>query len=287
MDFDTYLNKAWGDHGNDAATVALNFGQGLSLAQTSDHLAQLARIGTHVFGEHLGKWTDGIAFLNKIKIHSNFSADTSELQMKIYIASLALSGQHNPDLTAFTFSEQIRILTMSASAMSEQNQSDKAKDYFLKSLELVKLGLDAKDPANRSLAITGNNLAASLEQKTTRTQQDTELMILSAQIGRQFWGIAGTWKETERAEYRLSQTFLQAARYDESLLHALACLEICEINSAPALEFFFGYETLALVEILRGQKDRYTGAVQQMKKYYSQLPESEKPWCNAALAKVQ
>lgn len=286
MDFNAYINKAWNDHAQDAHSVAQNFGQGLTLAQTSDHLSQLARLGTHVYGEHLGHWNDGITFLNQIKTHGTYSAESSGPQMKIYEASLALSGQPNTDISSFSSSEQIRILGMSASAMSEQEQPEKAKDYFLKALNLANTGLEATDPANRALAITGNNLAASLEEKTTRTAQDTELMILSAQIGRQFWEIAGTWKETERAEYRLSKTYLQAGKYDESLLHAQKCIEICQKNAAPALEFFFGYEALALAEKVRGQKCGFESAVNQMKKYYSEMPEDEKPWCKSALEKI-
>ena len=286
MDFNTYLNNAWNDHAHDANAVAHNFGQGLTLAQTTDQLSQLARLGTHVYSEHLGRWNDGIIFLNQIKTQTSYSAESTGSQMKIYEASLALSSQPNTKISSFTVSEQIRILGMSASAMSEQGQPEKAKSYFLKALDLAKSGLEATDPANRSLAITGNNLATSLEEKKERTPQETELMILSAQIGRQFWEIAGTWKETERAEYRLSKTYLQASNYDKSFSHARNCIEICEKNGAPAIEFFFGYEAIALAERARGQKVRYEFAVGQMKKYLNEVPENEKPWCQSALEKI-
>lgn len=283
MDFNAYINKAWDDHGHSAARVAENFGQGLSLAQNADQLSQLARLSTHVYGEHLGRWADGIEFLNKVKSHPHYSEESAEQQMKIYDSSLTLSGQHGPDLSALTPSELIRVLSLSASAMSEQGHPTKAKEYFMQALELSKSELVAKDPAFRALAIAGNNLAAILEKKEKRTPEETELMILSAEIGLQFWTIAGTWKETERAEYRLSQSYLQAGKYTESLQHAKMCLEICEKNSAPPLEVFFGYEALALAEKVRGESAAYTAAVEQMKKQYEMLPDDEKPWCKPAL----
>jgi tetratricopeptide (TPR) repeat protein len=286
VDFNTYLNQAWDDHANSASVVAENFSQGLSLSQNADHLAQLARLSTHVFGEHLGRWDDGLEFLNQIKKNPHYLQESAAQQMKIYEYSLALSGQQGPDLSSLTPSELIRVLSLSASAISEQGQPAKAKEHFLHALEVAQLGLDAKDPANRALAITGNNLSASLEKKEIRSPEETELMVLSAQIGLQFWAIAGTWKEIERAEYRLSQSYLQAGQFEKSLQHAKSCLEICEQNSAPPLEVFFGYEALALVEKARGQKAASDGAVAQMKVLYEIMPEDEKPWCRPALEKI-
>lgn len=286
MDFNDYLNKAWDDHGHSADKVAENFGQGLSLSQNADQLSQLARLSTHVFGEHLGRWDDGIDFLRQIKNHPNYSAENAEPQLRLYNHSLALSAGRAPDLSNLSASEQIRVLSLSASAVSEQNQPAKAQEYFMRALELAQSGLEAQDPAYRSLAITGNNLAAGLEEKKERTAEQTELMILAAKIGRQFWELAGTWLETERAEYRLSQSYLQARRYEESLQHAKACLAICEKNSALPFEFFFAYESLALAEKARGEKAAYEASVTQMKKYYEAVKDEMKIWCKPALEKI-
>lgn len=284
MDFNTFLNKAWDDHAKDSKGVAMSMNQGLSLAQNGDQLGQLARLAAHVFGEHLGQWDDGISFLNQIKKHSQMNEASSNL-IKIYEASLNFSGNTLNDLSQFSKSEQVRILSISASAVYEQGQPEKAKDYFCNAVDLASSGITKEDSANRALAVAGNNLACSLEEKPSRTPQEVDLMILSAQIARKFWEIAGGWMETERAEYRLSQSYLKANKIEESFVHAQKCIEICETNSAPALEYFFGFECLALVEKVKGNEIGYKTAVQNMKKYFDQLSEDDKSWCQSTLKK--
>ncbi|MES2801804.1 MAG: hypothetical protein V4654_04885 [Bdellovibrionota bacterium] len=287
MDFNTYLNKAWDDHAKDAAQVTTTFSEGLKLVQNADQLAQLGRLSAHVFGEHLGKWDQGISFLNELKTHSQFTKNSEpEKLLMLYSASLALSGQKNPNLTKFSNSEQIRILAMSASSVYEQGSPDKAKEYFLKALDLAASKISKDDPANRSLAVAGNNLACSLEEKSSRNSIEDELMILAAKVARKFWEVAGTWKEVERAEYRLSYSFRQAGNFDESFAHAQLCVEICETNSAPALEFFFGYEALALVEKAKSNDLGYKTAVQQVTSYFEKLSEDDKSWCKSSLEKL-
>lgn len=287
MDFNTYLDKAWNDHAKDASTVANTLPEGLKLVQTASDLEQLGRLATHVYGEHLGKWNDGLSFINNLSQHSQFSQNSSvEKSFGIFKGSLLLSAQPSFDLKSYSVSDQIRIMAMSASALSEQGQPDKAKDYFLKALELGQSGLAKEDPANRSLAITGNNLACSLEEKASRNAKETDLMILSAQVARKFWEVTGTWKEVERAEYRLSQSYLQAAKTEESFIHAQNCVEICSENSAQALEFFFGYEALALAEKAKGNDLGYKTAVAQVKNYFDQLSADDKSWCEKTLKKL-
>lgn len=284
MDFNTYLNKAWDDHAKDSQTVAMNINQGLSLAQNGDQLGQLARLAAHVFGEHLGKWDDGISFLSQIKKHSQINEAANNL-IKVYEASLNLSGNTLHDLSQFSKSEQVRILSISASAVYEQGQPEKAKDYFSKAVELASSSIAKEDLANRALAVAGNNLACSLEEKPSRTPQEVDLMILAAQIARKFWEVAGGWMEIERAEYRLSQSYLKANKIEESFAHAQNCIEICETNSAPALEYFFGFECLAMVEKVKDNEIGYKTAVQNMKKYFEQLSEDDKSWCKSTLEK--
>lgn len=287
MNFNTYLNKAWTDHAKNALAVANTFPEGLKLVQTANDLEQLGRIATHVYGEHLGKWYDGLTFLNTLSQHSQFSANTSVgHSFSIFKGSLSLSADSSFHLKTYSISEQIRILAMSASAVSEQGQSAQSKDYFLKALELAEKDLSQEDPANKSLAMTGNNLACALELKNNRSSQETDLMIFAAQVARKFWQVAGTWIEVERAEYRLSQSYLQAGQVDKSLIHAKKCIEICAENSAPALEFFFGYETLALTERKRSNDLGHKTALSMAQKFYDQLSADDQSWCESILKNI-
>lgn len=286
MDFNTYLNKAWNDHATDAKSVANTFHEGLKLVQTAGDLEQIGRLATHVYGEHLGKWNDGLSFINILSQHSQFSANSLvKKSFSIFKGSLSLSAQPSFDLKSYSVSDQIRILAMSASSLSQQGQPDKAKDYFLKAFELGQSGISKEDPANRSLAITGNNLACSLEEKTSRNDKETDLMILAAQVARKFWEIAGGPSEISMAEYRLSQTYLQAEQIEKSFEHAQLCVELCENNKLSALDHFYGYEVIALAEKSRKNEIGYLKAVERLKLLFEQLSDNNKKWCEKALSK--
>lgn len=72
-------------------------------------------------------------------------------------------------------------------------------------------------PAFRALAVTGNNLACTLEEKNHRSLQETELMILASRTARKYWELAGGWLEISRAEYRLAMNYLQAKAHYENM----------------------------------------------------------------------
>ena len=131
-----------------------------------------------------------------------------------------------------------------------------------------------------------SGLASALEEKETRSPAETELMILAAQVSRKCWEIAGTWLEIERAEYRLANTFLKAGNFDQAFVHAQNCLQLIKDNNAGALEYFFAYEALALVEQARKNSVGFSQAVELAKEYFTKLSDNEKSWCEATLKKL-
>jgi len=286
MDFNTYLDQAWSNHATDAAAVADAFNEGLKLVQSIADLEQLGRLAAHVYGEHLGKWSEGILFIDDLCQHPLFSKDSPVGNaFSIFRASLSLCSQPEFAVNNYSVSDQIRILTMSASALNAQGQVEKVKSYFIRALEFGEKINSKEDPANRSLAVTGNNLASSLEEKSNRSDKETELMILAAKTARKFWEVVGTWKELERAEYRLSQSYLQAKMIELSVAHAQNCISICTKNSAPALEFFFGYEALALAEKAKANEQGYKDAIAKLNNYFDQMSSDDKSWCEMTLKK--
>ncbi len=189
------------------------------------------------------------------------------------------------DLSRFTLSDQTRILAQAAGMISERGDIVRAKDYFNNSLEIASRGLEKEDPANRALAITGNNLACTLEEKIDRSELETELMILAAKAGRKFWEIAGGPTEVASAEYRLSQSYLQASQIEKSFEHAQLSVEACELNKSSPLDHFFGYEAIALAEKARKNDIGYSKAVEKIKHHFEQLSEDDKKWCEKTLNK--
>lgn len=248
MNFETYLNQSWNDHATQSDKVASEFPNGASLVTSNEELDQFVRLVTHVMGEHLARWNDGVTFLSSLKSHSAF-AKGSEAEKSIArsIAALQVGGGQSPDMKAFSLSDQVRILAVASSALADKN-SEKSQDLLRQSLNLAETGLDKKDPANRALAVTGNNLACALEEKKSRSKEETELMILASQTGRKYWELAGGWLEVSRAEYRLAMTYIQADDLAKAFRHAQTCVELCRDNNAGNLDMFYAYEALAHVE---------------------------------------
>lgn len=285
--FDELLNQAWNDHATKSEQVASRLSDATSLIEKNDQIPPMAHLITHVLGEHLGFWDKGIHLLQQLKAMPTFdTASESDKAITRSIASLELAGGKRQSVAELSLSDQIRVLAVAASALSEQKKPEKALELFREALAKGQLGTEKTDPANRALAVTGNNLACALEKKSTRTKSETELMILAAQAGRKYWEIAGSWLEVERAEYRLSQTYLKANDFARALEHAQTCLEVAQENNAPSLEMFFGYEALALVEKARNNSIGFSKAVEQVKANYEKLSSEDKSWCESSLIEL-
>jgi tetratricopeptide (TPR) repeat protein len=280
MTFNEFLKQAWDEHAAQPEQVARRLSDATSLIEKNEQIPSLAQLITHVLGEHLGLWDKGVQLLEQLKLIPAFdSASESGKALTRFIASLELAGGQRQSIEDLSLSDQIRVLAVAASALSEQMKTEKAQELLREALEKGQLGIEKTDPANRALAVAGNNLACALEQKAERTQSEMDLMILAAQVGRKYWEIAGSWLEVERAEYRLSQTYLKANNFAKALEHAQTCLEVAQENNAPALELFFGYEALAQVEKVRNNPLGFAKAVELAKEHFEKLSPDDRLWC--------
>src|SRR5215471_12641887 len=167
MNFDSFLSQAWNDHQTDALAVAGRLWDGAGLIQEGDQISALANLATHVFGEHLGRWEDGVAFLGKLRTLSAFAPATpADSAIARSVAVLEVGQGHDQNALRFGTSDQIRIFAAAASALSGQGESKRAQQLFQRALEMAgRPPLEKNDPANRALAVTGNNLACALEEK--------------------------------------------------------------------------------------------------------------------------
>ena len=287
MDFDAFIAKAWDDHATDPHAVAQRLSEGLALVVTEPQLTRLMDLAHHVHGQHLGEWRAGIAFIERLAELPPFAADGASGQaLRRCVASLTLSQGPGAELGALSVSDRIRVGAMAASNLAEH---DTARGMWLlqDALEQAEAaGLDASDPMNRSLAVAGNNLACTLEEKTVRSADERELMILAAQTSRRYWERAGTWLETERAEYRLAMTWLQAGDLARARIHAQACLDIVAANDGAALERLFGWEALGLVERAAGNATGHAQALARAREAFAGLTDSDKTWCAASVEKL-
>lgn len=287
MGFSTFMEKAWNDHATDARAVAQRLSEGAALVADESQLAQLATLAHHVFGEHLGEWRAGAAFIEGLAALPAYAPEGSSGQtLRRCVASLALCGDAGADLGALAPSDRIRVAAMAAASLAERD-TPRAMRLLQGALDQAgRAGLDAADPMNRALAIAGNNLASTLEEKAQRSPEERELMILAAQAARHYWGIAGTWLETERAEYRLAMTWLRAGDAPRARTHAQNCLDIVAANGGPALERLFGWEALGLVERAAGNTVGHAQALARAREAFAELDEADKGWCAESIAKL-
>lgn len=287
MNFETYIDQAWTDHVDHSQKVADSFSEAVANVETNEQLTQLIALVTHVMGEHLKKWSDGQRLLESFEKNRTFTIETeTDMALRRSIAVMQLGRNELPSLDAFGPSDQIRILATTASALCE-GETLRSKELLQKAVSLSRLGIEKKDPANRTLAITGNNLACALEEKKSRTPAETELMIFAAKIGREYWELAGHWLEISRAEYRLGIAYIEANDLIEALNHALICLKMCRENKADNVDMFFAFEVLAKVEKARKNELEFQSALGLATEYFEKLGADDKSYCESSLKKLK
>jgi len=288
MDLKTFVADGWRDHADDTRGVADRLGDGLALVTDETQIADLVGLANHVFGSHLAAWREGLAFFERVAALPKLAIDGASGQaLQRCKASLALAGGIDDMRAALPVSDRIRVGVMAAASLAEHD-AERATALFGDALEHARsAGLAATDPANRALAANGNNLASTLEQKANRSAAERELMILAAQTARHYWEVAGTWLETERAEYRLAMTWMQAGDLAQARQHAQACLEIVEAHDNPPLEAFFGWEALGRVERASGNRTGHAHALAMARPAFEQLPDDDKAWCRDVLTALE
>lgn len=287
MDFDTFIGAAWDDHATDPAAVARRLDDASALVGDEAQLNRLMHLGQHVYGEHLAEWRNGVAFLDRMAALPAFVREGASGQaQRRAIAALQLSAGADAAIGDLAPSDRIRVGAMAAGNLAAHD-TGRARRLLEDALDLAqRAGLPNDDPMHRALAVTGHNLACTLEEKADRSADERALMILAAQTARHHWAIAGTWLETERAEYRLANTWRQAGDLARAREHALACLEIVAANDGAALERLFGWEALGLVERAAGNAVGHAQALARAREAFAELDASDKSWCAASVEKL-
>lgn len=287
MSFTDFVTDAWDKHAAQPDWVAGRLAvEGLALVAEPAHVAPLAQLIHHVFGEHLGRWDDGLDALQALASHPVCVPGESGAQaVQRCQASLALCAGRPDTRSGMSPSDAIRVTALAAAALAEQ-QTPRAMQLLQDALARSDAAqLPPDDAAHRALAVAGNNLACTLEEKAERNSDEVALMVLAAQTGRRFWAIAGGWLETERAEYRLAMTWVQAGDLARARQHAQACLDIVQREAAPPLEHFFAWEALAVVARAAGSTDA-PSAVAQAHRAFARLDDGDRGWCQACLDKL-
>ncbi len=252
MDISEFLNQNWREHADQAEIVAARLSDGLALLSGPGQASRLAGLAVHVLGEHLGRWGDGLAFLERLVVMP--VAGSRSDQQVIHRSQAALHycasrrDSFEDSLRRASVSgiaeddDRVRALAVAAAALVGQGRIDEAQSAFDAALSHA---ASPTAPVARALAITGNNLSWDLEERISRTEGEAAMMIRAAWIALKYWKIAGGWLEEGRAEHRLSRSLSADSRGPAALTHAVACLRICAENDADVMERFFAYEAIS------------------------------------------
>jgi tetratricopeptide (TPR) repeat protein len=287
MSFDTFIETAWSDHGDRPQEVADRLTGSLQIIETAAQIPPYARLLTHVFGEHLGQWNQGVAALESLRGLPAFDGSDAVTGAVVRgVAVLRYASGDQEALDTLACDDRVSVLATVSSALAARHQFKQAIAAYSEALALGRSGLPAGSPAIRALAVGGNNLASALEQKKDRDAPDTAGMVAAAEGGLKYWKQAGTWLEEERAEYRLARSLLQAAQPGPAVESATRCIEVCNANDAPAFEQFFGYAVLALAQRAAGNVAAFTAARDRARQLLELVPADEQQWCESDLAEL-
>lgn len=234
------IQQGWRDHADDPEGVLQRLAQAVpDPARSPGDRARLAHLIAHVAGDHLGRWGEGLSLLEGLSAAEHVSPDTAPGRSLLRSrAALLLGADRGVEAEAVleragepdqpSASARVRVFATAAAALAQQGQIARARQLLAEATEAAAYGPTAADPAARSLAITGNNLALTLEELPDREPAQTELMKTAAALARTWWAVAGDWRNVMLAEVRLCATHLAAGEPSIALAHAREAMSLTE-----------------------------------------------------------
>lgn len=286
MEFEEFIRTAWAEHADEPDDVAERLALSLDRVELPAHVAPFAGIVTHVFGEHLARFDDGVELLESMRRLPACHGQAEALGIvSRSVAALRYASGEERALDVLAPQDRISVLANASGAILGQSDFGRAIAAYDQALRLA-LKHRPEARAQRSLAVAGNNLASSLEEKADRSTSETEGMLRAAEAALKYWAQAGTWLETERAEYRLTRSLLQAGQAGAAIEHAQRCLAVCAAHDAPPFERFFGEAVLALAQRSAGDPAGFITSRQRAVAYFALVPDDEQQWCESELKEL-
>jgi tetratricopeptide (TPR) repeat protein len=286
------VNKGWGAHPDDPEGVLASMEAAVDDVSDPADALRVAGLGSHCAGEHLGQWQRGLDLLGRLSdtVDPDHEAAGS-LWRTAAVLTLCAGGDWEPLLargpTEPAESGRVRVLAGAAGALVGQGQSGRAGELLTAALAVAAYGPAKDDPAARSLAITGNNLACELEVRGDRSAADDALLEQAALLARQYWEVAGTWTNVKIAEYRLAMTYLALGRPADARAHANAGLEIWKANQGGPADAVFVRESLAKVAHALGEPDEARRQYELALEYVQSVEDQGfKGYCEGEIAKL-
>lgn len=288
MDHDSFCAQAWDDHASQPEAVAARLPAGAALVQSPAQAAAHTRLAAHVLGEHLGRWADALAHLAPLQAQAEGDPAAHTTVQRHRRALQAAAG----DMAALSAagldrSEHIATQALAAGLLASIDPDRALALYAAAQTEETTQPLPDTDPAVRTLASNGHNIAAGLEERPARAPAQTAGMLAAAEAALRHWARAGGWLERERAHWQLARCQLAAG--DAAAAHRSATdgLAVCQAHAAPAFEAFFLHVVRARAAAALADATALAHARQAALDALAQVPADQRVWCQPDLELLQ
>lgn len=255
-DFDAFVGAQWAAHESRPDEVAQRLAESVARVRTPAQVGPYAALVAHVYGVHLGAWDRGAEVLRSLRrAPGHDGGPLAEGPLARGLAALALASGDEAAADGLAPADRVAALASASSALLDREAVDRAIALYGRALDLAAATpLPDDSPAVRALAVGGNNLAATLEDRRDRTPAQAAAMLRAAEAALAQWQRCGGGLEHERAEYRLARSALRADQPDVALAAARRCVAICERDALPPFERFFGHAMVALAQAAAGNR---------------------------------
>ena len=269
MEFDDLIGQGWARHAEETAAVAATLEEHESLADTAEKAGQLALLANHTMGEHLKDWPRARklvgGLVERLKDEPEAAGTLSALAVCDYLCDETSAYQTSlnraGELAKTGFEPtRIRVQMLIASGLLAAGKIDECSDLYRATLtDAAKLPDDS--PANRSVAITSNNLAGELLEVKERSKAQNKLMLEAAVAARTFWLKAGDWVNDERADYLLASVQTAVGNHDEGLRTALRGLKTIVDNGEQSVDQAFLHLAAAAAQRGLGDTEQHASQI--------------------------
>lgn len=253
MSLDQLIQQCWKDHADDTVAVAARLEVAIELVHDAPQAAQYSNIVNHVIGEHLNDWRHAAGLVSSVaaKLKDEPAAASTwaalcvayslagELTEAVVAESRALAVAKAHPLATLT-----RVRMQLVTGLMGLKRLDEAARVYVAALEMADQ-IGDKSNADRSIAVTSNNLASELCEKENRNKEQTALMLKAAHAARSAWLRAGDWMNDERADYLLALTHNAAGQHGQALEFARRGLATIASNGKEDVDAAFLHLTSA------------------------------------------
>lgn len=294
MSLDQLIQECWKDHADDTVAVAARLEVAIELVRDAQQAAQYSNIVNHVIGEHLNDWTHAANLVSSVvaKLKDEPAASATwaalcvaqtlagDITEAIVAESRALAVAKAHPLATLT-----RVRMQLVTGLMGLKRSDEAAKVYLAALEMADQ-IGDKSSADRSIAVTSNNLASELCEKANRSKEQTALMLKAAHAARAAWLRAGDWMNDERADYLLALTHNAAGLHGQALEFAKRGLATIASNGKEDVDAAFLHLTSAKAQGALGHRNERDEELTKAEILAESFDEGTRDWFNKERAKA-